>query len=591
MGTPLTGPEATEWQNLLAPAEPARRNALMALFRAAPAAGHGLRYSELVAAYTTGGIEDAEISLGTVAGMRAHDTRYVVRLYEAAQRMPDTSNAPVMTTRVTTAVAAAIARGDTAAQVAGVITRTVDTAETDAADVEGKSAFCYALFKLKIDSSKLGKVAASGVAPEDSEYVFSEKGIEVVTSEWKYHLVSRTMWLEYIRKVKRRARHYSRYGLARRIDEWSDWLDEDDDWSLVKALIEEWFDHYEGLLPQASDSELYLRVRRRHGRENPPPAALKEPTGALALPTAAPMERLPAPTLPPVAAPGSEPCLPDLTAAIQQLTSRFNAQLEKLAADFRAHHLTKPARPAKVTAAPADDAPADTAASKKQLSEKRLKRYLDYKERVAALRSAAEATAGQAPSQPATPEPPPGPPEPSPPTQVGTPAAARGQPKSKKPAGGPTDRNLSAPAAAATGARKRRKRVRSSEGSEPPPGPPPPTPPEDPVPADTRQAAPGKEAQAPASAAAEPPSPPSVSPPPELAECEAHGEHARAPAEAPQSCGPNAPGAAPLQQAAPAAAPTVSWAAKASILRPPNDPRPLPAVPVRPGRGAVPRRR
>ena len=583
MGTPLTNPEVAQWETLLAPAEAPRRGALIALLRAAPAAGHALRFTEFVAAHSTGGFADSQAALQAVDGLREHDVRYIIRIYEQAQNTPDTTNAPVLAQRMTTAVAASIARHDTPAQVATVIANTVASAELEAATVEGKSAFCFALFKLKVDSSKLGRVAASGTAPEDAEYVFSEKGVEVVTAEWKNHLTSRHAFVKYIRSLVRNARQYGRFGLARRIQEWWDWVDEDEDWGLSKALVTEWMEHYRCQLPVAEDPSLYLRVRRRYEASGggPPPAALKAPSGALALtatkptpPARKPSIKSPPPS--PPSPPEPEPPLTpahqaDWSEALNKFSDQVAARLDQMAAELagRADRRPKPkqappaeprpkpeARPGRretqrvlppaAQAAPAPaSAPAAAPASARprRMTPKRFERYEAYKARVAARSGAPAADQPQAPAE----------------------------------------------APVADEPRRQRKRVRAADRAEPPPGPPQPAAP----PASTRA----------------PPSPP-ASPPPEQApdQCpgpECSAEQARdAPAESDQATAAPEPAAAKAAPAVPTAAPEAaaepkpatpaakpaaqpapkvpgSWADRTAKSRPPNDPKPLPPVKIR----------
>ena len=100
MGTALTPAELAEWTTALNNVETARRTGLLTLLAAAPAVGHGLRYSEFTAAYATGGMGDAELALQDVAGLRAHDRRYIVRQYEQSTAAPgDSANAPILTAR------------------------------------------------------------------------------------------------------------------------------------------------------------------------------------------------------------------------------------------------------------------------------------------------------------------------------------------------------------------------------------------------------------------------------------------------------------------------------------------------------------
>lgn len=84
-------------------------------------------------------------------------------------------------------------------------------------DIEGKSIFCYALLRLRTDSAKLRTVAQLGVEPEDSEYVFSEKGVEITTSEWQKHITSAEKWNAYQRELKANCVEHRRYGLLLRI--------------------------------------------------------------------------------------------------------------------------------------------------------------------------------------------------------------------------------------------------------------------------------------------------------------------------------------------------------------------------------------
>ena len=118
----------------------------------------------------------------------------------------DVSNKPVAVARAMVVATAAVARGDAPAMVAEAVAHSIVKAAEDADDVEGKSIFCYALLRLKTDSSKLGKVAKLGVDPEELDYILSEKGFEINTAEWKQHVKSSRDWHDYSRKLKRSCR-------------------------------------------------------------------------------------------------------------------------------------------------------------------------------------------------------------------------------------------------------------------------------------------------------------------------------------------------------------------------------------------------
>ena len=520
-------------------------------------------------------------------GLREFDRRFVIRLYERAQAVPDSTNAPVVTSRLNTAVTAAITRGDTHGQVTTLIAKTVAEAYQDMETVEGKSDFCYALLKLSVDSSKLGKVAAAGSMNEETEFVFSEKGVEIVTSEWRKHLKTRMAWMNYLRKLRDNARKYSRYGLSERISKWWDWIDENEDWTFCQMLVIEYMEKHRGRLAVAEDSELFLRVWRLAYSGslpalNPPPAALHPPQGAI---------EQPRPAASTTAAPGT------IRSAMENTVSRLSQELDQLyekVQNLLSNQPTPPPPPAPpapraprlATRAPAPSptptgarsvptvpagrrptprAPAAApeasaaapagAAKKRSMSGKRLERFLEFKERAAQKERAA---AAQAP----VPEPPPAPPPPSPPTGEAAPAAA---------------------------ARKRRKRSRQPAVPSPPPSPPssetdaaeverdePPTPP-----------VPTAEPAPPVSTAEPSPAPEEPSPATEVpARLPAVPEAAIAPAV---DVTPP-PGLEPTAAAgtAPEAAPTPpapgnkagSWAERTKATRPKNDPRPLPPVKV-----------
>ena len=573
MGTQLTAPELAEWSTALSSVALAQRTPLLQALEAAPAAGHALRYPEFVTAYSTGGLTDAELALQSATGLRAHDRRYIVRLYEQSTRMPDTSNAPVLTTRLCTAVGAAISRNDSPAQVAAVIGRTVTEAERAAEDIEGASAFCFALLKLKPDSSKLGKIAAAGAAAEDAEFVFSEKGVEIVTSEWKHRLASQEAWADYIREIKEVAREYSRFGLVMRITRWYDWQMESYDgtsesWQFVRMLTEDYMTKYRGRLVKAEDSDMFVKVFRKYTRQHGQlPLALLPPSPP------SPPAPAPPPSPPPLPPPIEVPP-PLLAPAAGVDTSRFNT-LKSLVHDLsqQLKHLklqmsSKPAPPATRPAALPAAAPA----------------------------AAPKASRPRRKAPPAVPEPPPGPPGPSPPPPLTTAAPAvaptRRAPNAKRQKRfeelkarsaerRTAQRAPAAAPAASEAARKATKRQRRAETNAPGHAP---------AAAATSRPSPPPQAETttPAAPATRLAPVPEIAPndsapmPPPAAEAPAvGGTDARTPAAAAT--------AAPVPPAtdSPPAVP-LSWANRTQTYRPPNDPRPIPAIPMIPRSVRVP---
>ena len=149
--------------------------------------------------------------------------------------------------------------------------------------------FCYALFRLKPDSSKLGVVAKLGKEPEETDYVFTEKGVEVNTVEWRAHIKSRDDWMEYTRELKTTCREFGRYGLVNRITAYNDYLDEIGDWQVCAEYIQKYMKSNKGRLKVVKDTDTYLAALRKIARcGGPPPAALTVPAGGLVAETPGP---------------------------------------------------------------------------------------------------------------------------------------------------------------------------------------------------------------------------------------------------------------------------------------------------------------
>jgi hypothetical protein len=292
MGTPLTPAQRTEWYDYFKDMDAARRTRFADLMAAAPVDAAESAYT-LNDLQILDDVDDVQESVADVAGMRKADVRYFMQYWRAHGDAADVSNKPVAVARAMVVATAAVARGDAPAMVAEAVAHSIVKAAEDADDVEGKSIFCYALLRLKTDSSKLGKVAKLGVDPEELDYILSEKGFEINTAEWKQHVKSSRDWHDYSRKLKRSCRQHQRFGLVNRLTEFTDKLDEMEDWEVASAYIELYFDEHQTRLPVAHDSELYLSALRRVRGSSlaaiggallgggPPPKAIKGPSGAV----------------------------------------------------------------------------------------------------------------------------------------------------------------------------------------------------------------------------------------------------------------------------------------------------------------------
>jgi hypothetical protein len=289
MGTALTPAERTVWYDFLKDLDGTRRTRFADLLAAAPAdAAH--------AAYTLNdfevldSLEDVEASLKDVSGFRIADVKLFLQYWKTHSGDMDVSNRPVLATAAMAATSAAIARGDAPGVAAEAVAKALARSRSSQEDIEGNSVFCSAAFKLKIESSKLGKVAALGVDPEEADYVLSEKGFEINTSEYKSHLDSIEEWMEYTRDVKGNCREFDRDGLVLRITGFNDRLYRMRNWRVAREYIMIYFRRKKCRLPVEYDSDIYLEALQKvmgsaPSSGGPSPAALTPPAGAAAAPT------------------------------------------------------------------------------------------------------------------------------------------------------------------------------------------------------------------------------------------------------------------------------------------------------------------
>ena len=257
----MTNEEKAEWTQFLRDMDVDRRDRFARQLAAAPARAGDKAYT-LTDLRLLGADKDVSDSVEAVPGFRLADVRYFMQYWRAHTGAVETSNAPVVEARAAAAATAAAARNDSPAAAAAAVARSVREAHEDADDLEGKSAFCYALFRLKSDSSKIGVVAKSGAEPEENEYVFTEKGVDINTVEWRAHLKSRDAWMEYTRDLKKVCRTHGRAGLISRITEFNDYLDEIGDWNVCAEYIPMYMREFQGRLKVPKDTESYLKALR-----------------------------------------------------------------------------------------------------------------------------------------------------------------------------------------------------------------------------------------------------------------------------------------------------------------------------------------
>ena len=256
---------------------PATRDRLADLFAAAPAAAGTKAY---VLSDVTGltSRPNVKATVESVANMRVGDVLKFMEYYDSKESVSSVTNQPVLLTKLRTEVAASHARGDSSAAMQRVIDRTVDEAVQSQDALEGNSFFAYGAFRLKIESSKWGELAKSGVL-EEKELEFSERGVEVNTVEWKKHTGSREEWMDYSRDLKGNFRTYRRFGLVNQLTAFNDDLDTMQDWEVCRLYINLYFKEYRGRMPKAKCSDTYLLAVRKSG--GPLPAALMPPNGAM----------------------------------------------------------------------------------------------------------------------------------------------------------------------------------------------------------------------------------------------------------------------------------------------------------------------
>ena len=270
-GTPLSGAERAEWIVVFKDLRADKQTLWADNLARAPAADHAKAYTvqdfrDMVTD------EEVKEACSDVAGMRKGDIVHFCRYWKAVHGQPDTDNQPVVASKVQLAVEASVARADSDAQRQAVVAASVTQGFADQDEVEGKSMFCYVLFRVKPDSGKLGLVAKFGSEPEESDYIFTEKGMEVATVEWPKHLTSSGKWRAYLRRCKDNARKYNRFGIVNRIGIIIDFCDEmmGDDWTLHQCFWTAYFEKHNGKLLIAEDSALYTKVFHKWDRAGRP---------------------------------------------------------------------------------------------------------------------------------------------------------------------------------------------------------------------------------------------------------------------------------------------------------------------------------
>jgi hypothetical protein len=284
MGTPLTGAENAEWVALLRDVPAARRAAFVALLSAAPltAGQHAYTVTDITA---MGSLDAVKRTIEAVPGFRVGDVEYFMQVYSAIQGAPDVDNQAALVTGLELAMAASAARGDSGAQRVAAIDKAVTEGMAKMDDIEGNSNFAYALLRLPEDSSKLAKVASMGTVLEELEHVFTERGIEITTQEWKKHFSSTQKRHLYWRAMKKNSRTYKRYGLVSRLTDVGDMMDEMEmgDPAFVELFFTRYMVKHRGRLAVADDSALYIQVYRewqaQGGVANPAPHAVTEVHG------------------------------------------------------------------------------------------------------------------------------------------------------------------------------------------------------------------------------------------------------------------------------------------------------------------------
>jgi hypothetical protein len=268
MGTALVGADKDAWtrflRNMRMPSRDRFRDALCA----APLLGSAYTIDDFE---RLASVADVATQLEDVEGFRAGDRLYFVQYWREQREAPDESNRPVISSRVEAAVSASVARGDTAVQTAAAATGALDKGMEVFGDIEGKSVMCWGSFRLKLDSSKWGKLAELGSKPEEADYLLTEKGFEVATVEWPKHTRSRPAWMEYSRKLKAKWRTHKRYGLIDQLTGFNDYLEEMcGRWALAHAFIHEYFELHEGYLPVTQDAALFTKVSNKWDQAGKP---------------------------------------------------------------------------------------------------------------------------------------------------------------------------------------------------------------------------------------------------------------------------------------------------------------------------------
>jgi hypothetical protein len=400
MGTALTPAQATEWYEFLKDLDNERRTRFRDLLSAAPIAAGTNAYT-LKDFKDQDGLEDVELCIKDVVGFRVADVRIFLKYWKAHSGEVDVTNKPVMVTSAMLATSAAIARGDAPGVAAQAVGKAISKAAHTEEDTEGNSVFCSAAFSLRIDSSKLGKVAALGVDPEEADYVLSEKGFELSTAEYKSHVTSLWEWLDYTGDVKVNCREHDRRGLVLRITAFNDRLCKIRSWAVAKEYILLFFKKHKRRLTVVFDTDVYLEAMAKIGMNpdgTPTPAALNAPTGAMH--TAEGMGRSGAPAARPRELEGWEATIGKLTEQLEALSSwalgiRVDTPALMPPAPAAPKSGLKPPAPAQKAAGVVPPPPVPPGGKDKEDSQSRWKRVREAAAAGKAARLAAEAKAAQ----------------------------------------------------------------------------------------------------------------------------------------------------------------------------------------------------
>ena len=278
--TALTAAEEAAYTNLLATTDANHVTVMMPLIVAAQvplSALQAIRNDDTVEKVVEKWAGFGESGVWTMLFMQAYRDKYT-----AVNR----DDLPIMHDVILAECQAARVRGDSAVEFGHAITGAIKTGVTQSRLKEPSSVFAKALFELPPESSKLGKVARTGVALADtSEYERDTDGkVQERGVEWMKHLKDRLTWIIYCKTLRRTAGDYGYDGLAYRIMEICEVLEEMD-WALCRIYVVKYFLEYKGKFPIAHCPTVYLKAHQeweRTGKAIEEPHRSK-PTSVLAL--------------------------------------------------------------------------------------------------------------------------------------------------------------------------------------------------------------------------------------------------------------------------------------------------------------------